>query len=255
MQLAVERALVVRLEVDDILGFLDGQGIDVDGLPDDRLDEIVLARWYASGAPQAAEAFLAAFGDLLRAIGLRSLRSHEVDDFQQRALIHFLVSHADEVPKIGRYSGRGSLQGFVRTVASRLAVDLRRARGFVEPRASDLESCVADGLDPGAQFETEEAKSIIVEALTRALRGLKPAERRALRMRYVLGFSVARTAEALGIHEVSVSRLVSRVRHRLLRQVLADLSQDSDDMAAGSLAALSRSLDISLTRWLQTSVE
>ncbi|MBV1859371.1 MAG: sigma-70 family RNA polymerase sigma factor [Nannocystaceae bacterium] len=244
----------MSLEADDIVRFLDSQGVDVGGLPEHRLDEIVLARWYASGAPQAAEAFLIAFGELLRAIGVRSLRADEVDDYQQRVLIHFLVSQDDGAPKIGRYSGRGSLHGFVRTVASRLAVDLRRTRG-VEPLVSDLESRVAEGLDPGAQFESAQTKSIIVGSLTRALRSLKPEERRALRMRYVLGFSVARTAEALGIHKISVTRLVTRVRNRLFRQVQADLAQDSADIAPPILALLSRSLDISLTRWLQTTSE
>ncbi len=238
----------------DILEFLKTHDLEIEQLAEGRLDDIVLARWYASGSAAAAEAFVAAFGDMVRSIGVHSLRPEEVDDYQQRALISFLISEAGASPRIARYSGRGSLGGFVRTVASRLAIDLRRARGM-ESQPSSLASNVAAEFDPAEHLESEQTKAILAEALTGALRALKPGERRALRMRYVLGFSVARTAEALGIHEISVSRLVTRVRDQLFKQVHEELSRDSRSAAPEALAALSRSLEISLTRWLQTNVE
>ncbi len=251
---ALKRTGVEGVAPTDVQEFVGLHGLDVETLAEERLDEIVLARWYASGAPAAAEAFVAAFGDVVRSIGMRSLRPEEVDDYQQRVLISFLLSDGSSAPRIARYSGRGSLRGFVRTVASRFAIDLRRARG-VESQPSGLASTVAAELDPAARLESEQAKAIMAEALTGALRALKPGERRALRMRYVLGFSVARTAEALGIHEISVSRLVTRVRDRLFKQVHDALSRDSSAAAPEALAALSASLEISLTQWLRTHVD
>ena len=74
-------------------------------------------------------------------------------------------------------------------------------------------------------------------------------------MRYVLGLSVARTAEALGVHQVSVSRLVTRARARVLERVQHELERIGGAPASEALAALVRSLDLSVARWLRTHVD
>ncbi len=251
---AVSRGPSSTLRTDDVLVFLEAYALDATQYDDRRLDDIVLARACARGSPSAVDKFVSTHQELLRAVGVQSMRPDERDDFQQHVLTHLLVQQGNTAPRVEQYRGRGTLRAFVRMVASRLAIDLKRARGN-ESTASDLGAWIVEELDPDEALESAEVRTMVSEALIRALRGLKPPERRALRMRYVLGFSVARTAEALGIHEISVSRLVTRVRTRLLQQVRDELSRGDTSVEPGVLAALARTLDVSLARWLQTNID
>ncbi|MBV1862009.1 MAG: sigma-70 family RNA polymerase sigma factor [Nannocystaceae bacterium] len=252
--LALERGPDPAVSVEDVLRFIEQSPLTPERLKSERLDDIVLALSCARGSETAADRFVADFGQMIRAVANRSLEATERDEYHQSVLMHLLVDRADKPAGVALYRGRGSLRAFVRVTASRLAIDLRRARG-VEPKVLELRAEMAQQLDPETVVESAELKELVVAALGHALRNLKPGERRALRMRYVLGLSVARTAEALGIHEISVSRLVSRVRAQVLEQVQTELARGTNRLDQGVLAALAESLDFSVARWLQTNLD
>ncbi|MBV1858203.1 MAG: sigma-70 family RNA polymerase sigma factor [Nannocystaceae bacterium] len=247
---ALQRGPRSELTAAEIVAFLEAHELGSD-IPQDRLDDIVLARACAAGSRAAISAFTQRFQPLIRAIGTRSLDTNDVDDYQQSAVSHLLLPRNKSTPAVDRYDGRGSLHAFVRMVASRLAIDVHRAQRVAPVSApAALEHAIAEGLNPGIQMESAEVRSAVAAALVRALRHLKPLERRTLRMRYVLGFSVASTATALGVHKVSVSRIVSRVRSQIREQVGQELRCDPR-----VLTGLTQRVDISVARWLATNAE
>ncbi len=252
---ALARCPAPDLDVDGLCAYVAGHGVDPATAAPDRLDDLTLSWACTQGAAAAVAAFSRDHAALIRTVGSRVLDPEALDDFGQRVLTHLLVSEPQIVPRIGHYGGRGPLRAFVRMVASRLAIDVRRADGKGSMRIADLDGQILEQLDPAEALESSEAKALLSEALARALRALRPVERRALRLRYVLGLSVARTAEALAIHEVSVSRLISRVRARVLEDVQQQLATAGGAPARDAWAALARSLDMSLARWLRTNVD
>lgn len=250
---ALDRLGDAQLDVAALSTFLEEREADPSSVAEDRLDDLVLAWACGHGSRPAIAAFREAHVAMVRAIGARLLDGIQPEDFEQRVMTHLLVREGEATPRIERYRGRGTLRAFVRMVASRLAFDVRRALGVGPVALTNLEGRLADELQIGDAIETAEAKALLGDAVQQALRSLRPVERRALRMRYVLGFSVARTATALNMHEVSVSRLVTRVRSRVLEMVQHQLATTGGAPLAGQLAALVRSLDLSVARWLETN--
>ena len=118
-------------------------------------------------------------------------RSHapptEVDDFVQHVLTRILVAGGDGRAGIAAFAGRGSLSGFVRITASRRAIDLLRRNAARPDRVSEVPALFSGGADPEGQLVHDEARDALGDALSEIMRGLKPIERRALRMRYLLG--------------------------------------------------------------------
>ena len=252
---ALARSSDPSLMLDGVCEFLGDHGVELATVDDERLDDLVLAWACAWGSAAAIERFREAHIAMIKGIGARVFDAVPMDDFEQKVMTHLLVREGEGPPRIGRYGGRGPLRAFVRMAVSRLAIDLRRAGGVQPTPASDLDKRMRDELDPDDALVTAEAKALFRDAIKHALEGLRPAERRALRMRYVMGFSVARTAEALQMHEVSVSRLVTRVRNQIADRVHKELAERGEAPETGELARLARSLDVSVARWLQTHRE
>ncbi len=250
---ALERGPVSPTTAVDVERFIAEREVSVESFDDDRWDDLVLARACVTGSADAVAQFLAVHGSVVRSVGRRAVPQAERDDFHQQALVYLLLRRGERPPRIDAYQASGALGGFVRMVVSRFAIDLRRAGGRELEPLSIVDS--ATGVDPGQVLESVEARKWVADALHSALQGLKPRERRALRMRYVLGFSVARTAKALGMHEVSVSRMVSRVRATILADVDHELERAAHALPRGTLAALACEIEVSLTRWLRTNVD
>jgi RNA polymerase sigma-70 factor, ECF subfamily len=228
---------------------LDARVPDWPQLDDERLADLVLALACAAGDGAATTLFVERYGGDISRTARRVGATG--DDFVQHALTHLLVG-GDQGPRIGRYAGRGRLQSFVRMVTSRLAIDLVRAESARRPTEADAMAAAPLG-DPLSTLEEAEGAEHVASALGAIFAELRPVERRVLRMRYLLGFSVSRTSVALGIHEVSVSRMITRVRARILERLRTTLADDaSDGVQAAALASIVRSLDVSIAGWLRT---
>jgi RNA polymerase sigma-70 factor (ECF subfamily) len=182
--------------------------------------DLYLACACASGSSAAVEVFsrrLLAVADvraMLSSLGAAPL----ADDVRQILLERLFVGSPGSPPRIASYSGRGSLAGWVRVSAVRVAVSLRRRE---HPAQAPSEEAL-DPLLPAVDPELDALKLRYAAAFNAALRdafaALSPRDRTLLRLHYVDGVSVERIASSYNAHRVSASRWLSAARGKVLEE-------------------------------------
>jgi RNA polymerase sigma-70 factor (ECF subfamily) len=126
------------------------------------------------------------------------------------------------VSKLASYTGRGSLEGWLRTVMAQEYVNrYRRQRRLV---SLDEES------EAGVQFATSNPQVSAVdgrvEAATDQVLGLLPPEDRFLLASYYLdGRTLAEIARTLSLHESTISRKLDKLAKSMRKQILAALKR------------------------------
>jgi RNA polymerase sigma-70 factor (ECF subfamily) len=114
----------------------------------------------------------------------------------------------------GEWEARGTVRGFLFTIAHRLCLDVLRQRKVTReavPHLVDIAEARAPIPSPEAQASLNEQASVLESLLSR----LPPEHRQALLLRVVHGLSSAEVAETLGIDEDQVNSQVSYARKRL----------------------------------------
>jgi RNA polymerase sigma-70 factor (ECF subfamily) len=120
--------------------------------------------------------------------------------------------------KIGAYSGRGPLAGWVRVSAVRVAVSLRRAEHPAEAPREDALDPLVPAVDPELDALKLRYAAAFNAALRDAFAALPPRDRTLLKLHYVDGVSVERLAVSYNAHRVSASRWLSAARARVLEE-------------------------------------
>lgn len=174
------------------------------------------------------------------------------DDLAQRLRIWLIGSQ----PRLAAYSGRGSLVGWLKVVASRRALRLALRRR-PEPLPLDEGTAVrlvAAGADP----EQRATRNLFRDELQRALDGsvtaLSPHARSILRLHYVRGLTLDAIAELHGVHRATVARWLAATRTTIMTQLRERLSRTVRPTSSvfQSLAASVRDeLHLSLDRLLR----
>ena len=118
-----------------------GRGGSPSSLRELCVEDLYLACACAHGAPGAAVAFER--HQLARVSGFLSRMAAApdlVDEVKQELRIKLLVPAPGAAPKIAEYSGRGALASWLRVVALRTAIDLRRRHdeGLPPPEPRDV---------------------------------------------------------------------------------------------------------------------
>ncbi|MDY7230396.1 sigma-70 family RNA polymerase sigma factor [Hyalangium rubrum] len=188
--------------------------------------DLYLACACKEGVPGAVAAFQASYGATVEAaLRGRNVPPAEREELGQAFWEKLFVGHPGVPAKIGDYSGRGPLGGWVRVAAMRAALN------FFEQRKSDLllvgarvdevrEPCTSD---PELDFLKSHYRDEVHQALKDALAGLEADERNVLRLHFLDGLSAERIATVYGVHRATVARWVARGREALLtgtRQLL-----------------------------------
>jgi RNA polymerase sigma-70 factor, ECF subfamily len=171
-----------------------------------------------------------------------------VDEVRQVLREKLLVGKPGAAPKIAEYDGRGALASWVRVIALRAAIDLRRQGR----RAADERGPGPDGAavtDPETRYLKSRYRAALDEAIRSAVRALGVEERELLRLHFVDGLTLERQAEILGVHRATVARRVAAARRALKdgarRRLRAGLGVSEAE--ADSVIRLVRSqLDLSL---------
>jgi RNA polymerase sigma-70 factor (ECF subfamily) len=155
-------------------------------------------------------------------------------------------------PKIADYAARGSLAGWLRSAATRSALNLRRGRAerAHDPLGSGLRAA-ADG--PELELLRARYRSDFEDALRAALRTLATRERAILSLNVRDGLSSDRIAALYRVGRSTVKRWLIAAREKLatetkreLRARLALTSAEYDSVAAGVRSAV----DVSILRLL-----
>ena len=192
-----------------------------------RVEELALARACAAGQERAWEVFMARYReklyDIAAYIAKESSAARELADSLYADLYGTTTRDGQRVSKLASYTGRGSLEGWLRTVMAQEFVNrFRRQRRLV---SLDEES------EDGAQFaatDPEPAAAVDprVEAATDEVLSRLAAEDRFILASYYLdGRTLAEIARTLAVHESTISRKLDKLAKSLRKQIVAALER------------------------------
>lgn len=222
-----------------------------------RVSEAYLAFACGHGDAEAIDRLRARFGaDVDRALGRASSTGFSPEELQQRAWVKLLADGSGGAPHILKYGGRGSLQGWIRVVVSRMAVDLLRSKGAQREHAVAREVLAEIGrTDPDPQFEVlrERYRDDVQAAMEAAFTELPPKDRRLLRGHLVERLGLDDLGAMFGVHRTTAARWVEKARMRLVDEAHAALRLrvGAGEQTVRSLVAMVRSqLDLSVSRLL-----
>jgi|SRR5580692_3623239 RNA polymerase sigma-70 factor (ECF subfamily) len=192
-----------------------------------RVEELALARACAAGNERAWEVFLTRYReklyDIAGYITKESSAARELADSIYAELYGTGTRDGQRTSKLASYTGRGSLEGWLRTVMVQEHVNrYRRQRRLVS---------LDEETEEGVQFATPESEPAIpidsrVEAAIDEVLAALPAEDRFVLASYFLDErTLADIARTLGVHESTVSRKVDKLAKLLRKQILAALGR------------------------------
>jgi RNA polymerase sigma-70 factor, ECF subfamily len=192
-----------------------------------RAEELALARACALGHEHGWEVFLTRYReklyDIAGYITKESSAARELADSIYAELYGTTTRDGQRASKLASYTGRGSLEGWLRTVMAQEHINrYRRQRRLVS-----LDEETEDGI----QFASPESEPAVavdprVEAATDEVLGALPSEDRFVLASYFLDErTLAEIARTLGVHESTISRKLDKLAKSLRKQILAALGR------------------------------
>lgn len=226
---------VTREQFDGVLGEIARKYLPADAAHHDlrelyaslRAEELALARACAAGHERAWEVFLTRYReklyDIAGYITKESSTARELADSIYAELYGTATRDGQRTSKLASYTGRGSLEGWLRTVMMQEHVNrYRRQRRLVS---------LDEETEEGTQFATPESEPAIaidprVEAAIDEVLAALPVEDRFVLASYFLDErTLAEIARTLGVHESTISRKVDKLAKSLRKQILAALGR------------------------------
>jgi RNA polymerase sigma-70 factor, ECF subfamily len=147
------------------------------------------------------------------------------DDVKQQLRRGLLVGDAGR-PGILEFSGRGELRRWLRVLAVRWAVALRR-RARREMPSEDwlLERALVPAEHPEMAYLKSFYRREVADAIGQALLALSAHERTLLRQSFVDGLSIDALAALHGIHRATAARWLARAQKALSKETRALLTR------------------------------
>jgi RNA polymerase sigma-70 factor (ECF subfamily) len=213
-----------------------------------RLEELALARACAAGNERAWQDFIARYRQKLHGMALHITRdvAHAAELADSLFADLYGVNTRDGIrrSKLVFYTGRGSLEGWLRTVMAQEFINRYRK----QKRTVSLEEQTEEGVQfRAAVQEPAYASDQRLEAATdEALAELSSEDRFTLASYYLDGRTLAEIARTLGLHESSVSRRLDRLATGLRKRILAGLRMQGMSHAQATEALETDVRDIGL---------
>jgi RNA polymerase sigma-70 factor (ECF subfamily) len=192
-----------------------------------RVEDLALARACAAGSERAWDVFLTRFREKLyaaaRGITREEGSARELADSLYADLYGTAERAGRRVSKLEHYNGRGSLEGWLRTVMAQEWVNrYRKARRLVS-----LEEQEESGVSIAAaetNHTAPPARSVTV-AVEEALDSLTGQDRYILAAYYLDGQTLAEVGRVLRVHESTISRRVEKIVGVVRKGILERLMQ------------------------------
>jgi RNA polymerase sigma-70 factor (ECF subfamily) len=190
-----------------------------------RLEELALARACAAGNERAWQDFISRYRQKLHGMALHITRdaAHAAELADSLFADLYGVNARDGVrtSKLVFYTGRGSLEGWLRTVMAQEFINRYRK----QKRTVSLEEQTEEGMQFAAAVPEPACPSNqrLEAATDEALAELSSEDRFTLASYYLDGRTLAEIARTLGLHESSVSRRLDRLSIGLRKRILAGL--------------------------------
>lgn len=224
-----------------------------------RVEELALARGCAAGNEPAWEAFLiryrARLYEVAGYIAKETSAARELADSLYADLYGTSVRDGKRVSKLSSYTGRGSLDGWLRTVMAQEYVNrYRRTKRLVS---------LEEETEEGVQFaspEPEPATSVdsrVEVTIDETLAVLPPEDRFVLAAYFLDDRTLADIARSLRVHESTISRKLDKLCKSLRKSLLAGLRQRgmSRRQAEEALDVDVRDLHLNLRKRLQETAD
>jgi len=190
-----------------------------------RVEELALARSCAQGNEAAWEIFLNRYREKLynaaHSIGPEDTAARDLADSLYADLYGTRTAEGRRISKLNSYTGRGSLEGWLRAVLAQEYVNRYRQ----QQRLVSLE----ERTEAGVQFQAEEPDpaqaldSRLEEATDQALASLAAEDKFILASYYLDGRTLADIARLVGVHESTVSRRLEKITVSTRKSILAGL--------------------------------
>jgi RNA polymerase sigma-70 factor, ECF subfamily len=192
-----------------------------------RIEELVLARACAAGHEHAWEVFMTRYREKLYhaagCIAHESSAARDLADGLYADLFGTAVRGNQRVSKLASYTGRGSLEGWLRTVLAQEYVNrYRKQRRLVS---------LDEETEEGEQFAAREEEPAglvdprLVHATDDVLAALPAEDRFVLASYYLDERTLAEIARMLNVHESTISRRLDRLAKSLRKQLLGALGK------------------------------
>jgi RNA polymerase sigma-70 factor (ECF subfamily) len=190
-----------------------------------RVGELALARGCALGSDFAWEIFLTRYREKLfnaaHSIVQGDANARELADSLYADLYGTRAADGRRISKLNSFTGRGSLEGWLRAVLAQEYVNrFRRQQRLVSMEAQ---------IEAGAQFEAEAADPTqaidarLREATDQALGSLPTEDKFILANYYLDGRTLAEIARLLGVHESTISRKLEKITAWTRKAILSGL--------------------------------
>jgi len=190
-----------------------------------RLEDLALARACALGCETAWEVFLTRYREKLfnaaHSIVQGDANARELADSLYADLYGTRSADGRRISKLNSFTGRGSLEGWLRAVLAQEYVNRFRR----QQRLVSLE----EQAEAGAQFEaetpdpTQAIDARLREATDQALDFLAPEDKFILANYYLDGRRLAEIARLLGVHESTISRKLEKITAGTRKAILSGL--------------------------------
>jgi RNA polymerase sigma-70 factor (ECF subfamily) len=190
-----------------------------------RVEELVLARGCAAGHNQAWTEFLGRYReklyDIARGITKEDSSARDLADSLYADLYGTSERQGQRLSRLSSYMGRGSLEGWLRTVLAQEFVNRYRK----QKRLVSLEEQAEDGVqfsapETPAQLPTDNR---LTAATDEALERLSAEDRLVLAAYYLDNRTLTEIGKIVGVHESTISRRLEKLLKGLRKQVLAGL--------------------------------
>ncbi|HKD01623.1 MAG TPA: sigma-70 family RNA polymerase sigma factor [Terriglobales bacterium] len=190
-----------------------------------RVEELALARACAAGNERAWEAFLIRYREKLYEvagyIAKETSAARELADSLYADLYGTSLRDGNRVSKLSSYTGRGSLEGWLRTVMAQEYVNrYRRTRRFVSLEEESEEGTQFPSPQPEPVFPVD---ARVETAVDRTLSALAPEDRYVLAAYFLDDRTLADIARSLRVHESTISRKLDKLCKSLRKNVLSNL--------------------------------
>lgn len=221
-----------------------------------RVEDLYLA--YACLEGQAAA--LAVFDQHVISKLDRALESLDssrafIDEVRQRVRERLLVRSPQSRPRLEEYAGQGTLVGWARTVAVRLALNLKRDTAKERPHDDEaLAKLPLTGANLELDYIRSQHRADFSAAFREALESLSAKDRNVLRLSYVDRLSIDQIGSIYGAHRATAARWLNAARDQLVQQTRERLAQRlrlTHSDVNSLLGALQSNLEISLNRFLR----
>jgi RNA polymerase sigma-70 factor (ECF subfamily) len=190
-----------------------------------KIEELILARACSAGNEKAWEAFLLRFRASLHEAAYRiagnDATGREIADELYAELYGIPNRDGRRVSKLDYYMGRGSLEGWLRTVLSQHYID--RCRSYAKSVSLEEQVEAGASFPATAEASTDEPDSRLAIALRESLDELSSEERFVLASYYLDQQTLAQLARQLRVHESTMSRRLDRITAHLRKRTVKRL--------------------------------